>query len=493
MVFFFNYRDRGVVLILIFCAALIPTSMIADLNPPMDLGFFFALNLLFAAIAAYPFARYCERNKTRKIYDPKTEKTAEVQWRDEFFRIPVKYWPYLFLAGSVACVVGSLNPGAETFRERGKAYRDKDKYDLAIDAYTSAIKLDPYDYQAFNGRGVSYANRRDYDHGIADFTEAIRLKPDYAAAFVNRGYAYEAKGDHDRAIADLTEAIKLNPKFAEAFNDRGLAYSHKGEYDRAIADYTEATRLKLNYAAAFYNRGLAYTKKGEYGAAIADFTEAIRFDHNDARAFRNRGLAYDYKGEYDRAIADYTEAVRHNPKYAMAFNDRGILYMDKGEYDHAITDFTEAIGLDPQFAMALRMRGYTYFFKGNFSAAAEDMRRANEIAVHPYVMLWRSIARARVGEDGVTELAANADQLKSKDWPYAVIDMWLGRRTLDKMRDAASTPEQKCEAAYYSAEWYLVHDQRTQAQAGLQEATGLCSKTSVEYEGAVEELKRLRP
>ena len=48
MVFFFNYRDRGVVLILIFCAALIPTSMIADLNPPMDLGFFFALNLLFA-------------------------------------------------------------------------------------------------------------------------------------------------------------------------------------------------------------------------------------------------------------------------------------------------------------------------------------------------------------------------------------------------------------------------------------------------------------
>jgi hypothetical protein len=37
--------------------------------------------------------------------------------------------------------------------------------------------------------------------------------------------------------------------------------------------------------------------------------------------------------------------------------------------------------------------------------------------------------------------------LKSKGWPYAVIEFYLGRRTLDSMRDAASKPDEKCEAA----------------------------------------------
>jgi tetratricopeptide (TPR) repeat protein len=492
MVFFsFNYRGRGAALGAIFFAMLIPTAAIGDFTPPMGLGFFYAVNFLLTAIGSYLFARYCERNRFRKIQDPKTGMTEDVPWRDEFFRIPVKYWPYLFLAGSVACAVGALNPGSETFRDRGDTYIKRGEDDFAIDAYTSAIRLDPSDYRAFNGRGFAYDNKGDYDHAIADFTEAIRLKPDYATAFVNRGFVYDRKRDYERAIADLTEAIRLDPKFAKAFSNRGWAYSHKGEYDRAITDYTEAIRLKPDYQLAFHNRGIAYRNKGEYGQAIADATEAIRLDRKDADAFNSRGLAYDYKGEYNRAIADYSEAIRLKPSYSAAYRNRGLAYMDKGEHDQAIADFSEAIRLNPQYAAALRERGYTYFFKGNFSGAAEDMRRSNALAVNAYAMLWRVMALGRMGQEGDAELSANAGQLKTTDWPHVLIDFWLGRRTLEEAQDAANTPEQRCEAAYYIAEWRLLHGRRTEAQAGLQQAAGACSKTSVEYAGAIEDLKRL--
>jgi lipoprotein NlpI len=167
--------------------------------------------------------------------------------------------------------------------------------------------------------------------------------------------------------------------------------------------------------------------------------------------------------------------------------------MDKGEYDRAIADLSEAIRLNPQSAAALSERGYTYFFKGNFSAAAEDMRRSNALAANAYVMLWRFMTLGRMGQDGGAELSTNAGQLKTTDWPYVLIDYWLGRRTLDEAQVAANTSEQKCEAAYYIAEWHLLHGRRAEAQAGLQQAAGVCSKTSVEYLGAIEELKRLRP
>ena len=71
-------------------------------------------------------------------------------------------------------------------------------------------------------------------------------------------------------------------------------------------------------------------------------------------------------------------------------------------------------------------------------------------------MLWRYLARGRLKQDGAAELSAYAAQLKSKDWPYAVIDFYLGRRTLAEMRSAAAKPDQKCEAEFYIAEWRLL-------------------------------------
>src|SRR5271166_5368995 len=259
-----SFSGRGPWLIAITLVAMVPAIIIGVkfMPPEADFSWIFALNLLFAAIGAYPFARYCERTKTRKVHDPKTGRAVDVMRRDAFCRIAVKRWPYVFLAGSAASVVWALyvtyNPDAAVF----------------------------YD------RGVTYSKRGEYDRAIADYDEAIRLNPNLALAFTNRGFAYYKKGEYDRAIADYNEAIRLNPNLAVAFNNRGLGYGNKGEYDRAIADYNEAIRLNPNHALAFNNRGLAYDNKGEYDRAIADYNEAIRLNPNLALAFKNRGFAY---------------------------------------------------------------------------------------------------------------------------------------------------------------------------------------------------------
>jgi lipoprotein NlpI len=83
--------------------------------------------------------------------------------------------------------------------------------------------------------------------------------------------------------------------------------------------------------------------------------------------------------------------------------------------------------------------------------------------------------------------------LKTKDWPYAVIDFYLGRRSLEEMRAAAEKPGQKCEVEFYVGEWHLLRGNSAEARSAVKVATDICPKSLIEYVGAVAELKRLKP
>ena len=371
--------------------------------------------------------------------------------------------------------------------------------DVAMSACTRAIASGHYRGRDLaplhNMRGANWRAKAELDRAFADLDEAIRLDPTYAWAHNNRGLAWRDKGEFDRAIADLTEAIRLDPKYSAAYYNRGLTWRDKNDLDRAIADYTETIRLNPKYAIAYNNRGTVWRDKGDHDRALADFNEAIRLDPDpkDALAYNNRGLAWRNKGDLDRAIADYSEAIRLDPKYAQAYYNRGFAWRDKDDLDRAIADYTAAIELEPKRAAHHRTRGYTYFYKGDFTASAADLLRATDLAANAYGMLFRYLARARLEQDGAAELSASAARLKSRDWPYAVIDFYLGLRSLAEMRAAANGSKEKCEAEFYTGEWHLLRGSNTEARTALQVAADTCLKTYVEYTGAVAELKRLEP
>ncbi len=247
-------------------------------------------------------------------------------------------------------------------------------------------------------------------------------------------------------------------------------------------------------ARAFYYRGNAYREQRQDDCAIADYTEAVRLAPNFTAAFGNRGIAYLTKGQYDRAIADYTEAIRLMPDFALAFINRGKVYLSKGQYDRAIADFDQAMRLtsDSSFS-ALIYRGIAHFSKGDFTAAADSLLSANDLEDDGHVMLWRFLASGRTGQDGTAELSANAARLKTRKWPYPVIEFYLGRRSQDELRAAASTSEEKCEAAFYVGEWTVLRGNKPAVRPMLKTAASTCARRSVEYAGAVAELKRLTP
>jgi tetratricopeptide (TPR) repeat protein len=261
----------------------------------------------------------------------------------------------------------------------------------------------------------------------------------------------------------------------------------------AIKACTELIRLNAKDASFYYNRGMAHFETPDYDSAIADLSKAIEIDTRYGDALNQRGLAYRHKGDLDRAIADYSRAIEIDPQLADAYNNRGNAYGAKGDYDRSVADYSQAIELDPEESSYARSLGLAHYGKGDFSAAAADMLHAIELDDDGYAMLFRYLARTRAGEEATEELEANIGRLETKAWPYAVAELYLGSRSAEATFDAVSDDDERCEAQFYIGQWHMLKHSVPDARKKLEIATGTCPKTSIEYEVAVAELKRLKP
>jgi lipoprotein NlpI len=286
--------------------------------------------------------------------------------------------------------------------------------------------------------------------------------------------------------------------------EAGRAAQNRGDFDVAIESFTLAIKAgdlsKEDLAAAYNNRGIAYGAKGDQDRAIQDYNEAIRLNPNDAVAYNNRGNAYRRdKGDSDHAIQDYDEAIRLNPNYADAYYNRGLAYGAKGDQDRAIQDLNEAIRLNPKDAGAYSGRGLTRFSIAQFQAAQEDFKKALELnATSPYYAIWLYLARARAGQDGRTELAANVERLKFVGITEQIVSLFLEKTTPDALFLAAKSSDPKkqkenlCEAQYYLGQHNLLRGNNSEARKLFSTAVETCPTSFVEYSGAQAELKRLK-
>ncbi|OGW20751.1 MAG: hypothetical protein A2Z82_01875 [Nitrospirae bacterium GWA2_46_11] len=89
-------------------------------------------------------------------------------------------------------------------------------------------------------KGYQHSLKKEYDSAIEAYSSAIALNPNYVYAYSGRGAAYNDKGQYDRAIEDYNKAIALDPNYALAYNNRGIAYAMKGNMGRAISDFQKA-------------------------------------------------------------------------------------------------------------------------------------------------------------------------------------------------------------------------------------------------------------
>jgi len=144
----------------------------------------------------------------------------------------------------------------------------------AIDHFTRAILLQPYDADLYDNRGTAYLKIGQYQLAIEDFNQVIRRHPDWSMVYVNRGFAYAKLGQYHFAVRDFDKVVGLKPDNAETYRNLGAVYAKLGRYQAAIQHFNDAVRLKPDYAGAYGDRGYAHLLQGNIEQGCLDAQKA---------------------------------------------------------------------------------------------------------------------------------------------------------------------------------------------------------------------------
>ena len=164
--------------------------------------------------------------------------------------------------------------------DKGLTLLGQQRYDAAIQAFSTAIEIIPQDYQAYNYRGVAWALKGNYDKALADYDRAIEIRPRYAEAYNNRGFARTQLGDLNSALNDYARALKINPFFVGAYNNKAWVLATCA--DQRFRDGGQAVRLAQKAVelkpdvVSLDTLAAAYAAVGNFDAAVDIQKKAIQ-------------------------------------------------------------------------------------------------------------------------------------------------------------------------------------------------------------------------
>ncbi|WP_197433600.1 tetratricopeptide repeat protein [Bradyrhizobium sp. CCH5-F6] len=410
----------------------------------------------------------------------------------------------LFAASSLLMLCLLASPSAaQTSREFAReafAAKDRKQFPLAIQLFNEAIKQGQFtpEQRGFilYGRGVSYDALGLRDLALGDFDAAIALLPDFPNSYVYRALAWSDRREFDKARDDLMQALRLNPTSALIHNNLGSVYERKGEVDRAIESYEEAIRLDPKSAQAFYNRAHAFIARQDYRAAISDYDRAIELQRDFADAYSNRGGMYLLLGDTDKAIGDFDEAIRLKGTDPIFWSNRASAYMTMGRYKDALADFDRAQSIDPGNPATYLGRGRARLYSDEIAGAIEDLRIAARLRpTNAFPAIWMHIARIHQGNPDREELERNAARVDRSQWPGQVLDFYLGRLDMDRVREnaggsaGAEGERRLCEADFFVGEFLSHGRQKDDGRRMLRTVVDRCRPVDIIFAAAQAELR----
>ncbi len=123
------------------------------------------------------------------------------------------------------------------------------------------------------GNAAFAANR--YDLAIQEYTEARKLNPGYAQWAANLGVVLARVGKTSEARKQFEDALAIDPHHKDAHHNLGLLLAGEGKYDEAIAHFEASLAKDPDQYMVFYNLGVARKLQGKRAEAIAAFEKAL--------------------------------------------------------------------------------------------------------------------------------------------------------------------------------------------------------------------------
>lgn len=134
--------------------------------------------------------------------------------------------------------------------------------------------------RAHTDLGAVYYQNRQWEIALEEFTEASRIDPTFAMAFNGLGMVHSALGQYDIADANFRKSVQLEPNNSESHNNYGSFLCSRGRYDDSIKEFLAAVRNPLysTPAIAYANAGICSIRKSDVVNGEVYLKKALQID-----------------------------------------------------------------------------------------------------------------------------------------------------------------------------------------------------------------------
>lgn len=242
-------------------------------------------------------------------------------------------------------------------------------FNEVIQILDKIITKDPGKTLAFILRGNSKIKINLYESAMDDFTEAIRLDPYNPLSYIERAkYA-----NSEQSEKDLLKAIELDPQSPYILSEVAIVKEETIGTD-ATTDHIIALR-----------------------AAIKENDKDVIDCAKDALSYLYNELLYrlddlikskcdfddiEYKELVDRLQSEFSELIELYPTWEEPYFNRGYLKIESlHDYHGAIQDYDKYTELKPNFGLAYYNRGEAKFKLGDSDGAKDDFMKAKKLGI----------------------------------------------------------------------------------------------------------------
>jgi len=282
----------------------------------------------------------------------------------------------------------------------GRAYREGELYEQAVEEIKKAIARDPKLKQAHYFLGLAYVGR-DGDSGfpaaIPEFQAELKINPDDYRSHYMLGYIWWKQRNMKDAETELVRAASLDPQspdplvyLGQLYNDTNRVPEAEATLRDAIALTTDVSRSEFQINRAHYVLGriLLQTGRRDEGEKELKISEEIRRQipnpSKDQKAQKTASpIQEDAPGKMAErppvSAAELKKAEQYSsqlaPQIADAYNNLGVAAAGRKDFAAALQLFHRAGEWNPGLETLDRNLGMAAFYANQYDQAIVPLQR----------------------------------------------------------------------------------------------------------------------
>ncbi|MGJ5178141.1 tetratricopeptide repeat protein [Bradyrhizobium oligotrophicum] len=263
---------------------------------------------------------------------------------------------------------------AEAQANLGLVLSSMKRYEEARAAQERAVALKPTFATALTGLGNTLMNMQLFEQAVEAHDRAIAVKPDYADAYCNRGMALLLMLRNEEANQSFDRALVLSPRHMQATFGKGLVSINLRRFEQALVAFNAALAIKPGAAAVIAQRGRLYIQMGRFAEGEADFDTALTTDPRLEAALLGKAHVCVLTDRIGPAMLACKRVLETNPASEVALLWLGACFARQGDTATALQHFERALEIKPDFEDAILKKIF-----------ALDFHPGADVAVHQAV------------------------------------------------------------------------------------------------------------